>query len=952
MLKHRKVKGDEMKKKILSCLLAMIMLSGFVALPSFAESEVLGIVATEVGPTAVWRGDLPGPSTDYWYYFYNNDLNTVPWIEYEVVAPSTGSYHVDYAAGGTTSMKILVNGSEASQKTGSTAGDVYQTTRKWATWQSCEMPVPLYEGKNTIRVELIPGNYLNKYWHAGFAAAKFTKISDTPVLGTTTKAMAGATSNYSKISFPSDPWIWLNISDFEDSLNIKFNVDFPKTGYYKARVGAKANSVATISVGDQTATMNNMIKLDTYCLSGSLGTKAPWFESEDVLYIEKGIHEVTYQMNPDAKINEQYQIKVAGFQFANVDDMTQSQSGNFKINPVYPSRVNASSGEITVSNNDIYIPADKSTEYDVYVTEDASYYVNYNGTDATYTQITVNGETVNFRTGRTKNADGSCTFRDEVQLKEGKNTVKLSTVGAHSAKLSELSFTKLPKKQYTISMNSSNGGRQFTQAYKSDLGVDPWLWISDKVEDYPIDNPPYVTLPITVPKDGYYFPMVAISGSNNIKLSINGKDFAINDNCTISSEPYVAGATDTAACTWLESNDGIFLQAGIYDITLSLYNVKSDSWNTSIGAVRLVEGEQPVINNDSFAIDITSPNKNNGAIISDNSVVLAPNQSVDYNVYIAEDASYYVNFTRANAEENKSFYIAVTANGETINRRTGRIQNADGSYTFCDEIQLKAGKNTINVATMGNNSGILSSLSFTKLGAKQYTIPMNSAQGGRKFKQAYKANLGVDPWLWINDSVADYPDGNTSPYFTVELTIPESGNYYPAIAAKGDDGMVMNISDYTISFEDSTVLPDIFQSSGNADATANLIRSNDYIYLEKGTYDVKILLKNPANKNWNTFIGAIRFIEYTPYELAITGTSIDENGVVTVDYISPEDTDFYIIAASYTDNKLNKADVAFVPAVNAPGRVILNVGTGQNCKLFVWESLSNATPLIPETDLR
>ena len=78
----------------------------------------------------------------------------------------------------------------------------------------------------------------------------------------------------------------------------------------------------------------------------------------------------------------------------------------------------------------------------------------------------------------------------------------------------------------------------------------------------------------------------------------------------------------------------------------------------------------------------------------------------------------------------------------------------------------------------------------------------------------------------------------------------------------------------------------------------------------------------------------------------------DENGVVTVDYISPEDTDFYIIAASYTDNKLNKADVAFVPAVNAPGRVILNVGTGQNCKLFVWESLSNATPLIPETDLR
>lgn len=605
------------KKRFLNCLWAITMLASLLSVSVFAETntDVIEIDATKVGPTNVWKGTLPGPSTDYWYYFYDSNLNVVPWVEYEVDATSTGSYHVDFAWGGTTKAKILVNGSEASYRTSLTAGEAYQTNKSWAKWQSCDMPVPLYEGKNTVRVELIPGYYYNNnYWHAGVAAIKFTKINDTPTLGMTTKAMTTATTNIPGLSFPADPWVWLNVDNLADSLFIKWNVNVPKTGYYKARVGAKSNSVATISIGNQTATFDgNATQLDSFCLSSSLDQKAPWYESGDILFLEQGTHEVTYNMSPEAKIDNQYKIKFAGFQLVEVEE-SKTYDGDFNVNVISPSR---SYGAQVVGNSIKLTDNNKWVEYDVNVSEDSSYYVNFNRQNdvsdkAFYVAVSVNGETVNKRTGRIQNTDGSYTFQDEIQLTKGSNTIRLAGMNANAGTVSSLSFTKLENTQYTTSMNTASGGRTFKSAYKTNIGVDPWLNINDLGDTYPDEDStaPYVTFEVNIPKAGYYHPAVARVGMNKIGITIANTTSVINDNCTVLSDKYIASGIQKAEAEWIQSNDVIYLDAGTHDVTLRLYGLSADKWNTQIGALRFIEGGAPL------ALAITNATVNQDGVIS------------------------------------------------------------------------------------------------------------------------------------------------------------------------------------------------------------------------------------------------------------------------------------------------------------------------------------------------
>ncbi len=511
-----------------------------------------------------------------------------------------------------------------------------------------------------------------------------------------------------------------------------------------------------------------------------------------------------------------------------------------------------------------FISSGQYVDYEVNAAKDGAYYINFerenDGNGNFFIFAEVNGKTVNRLTGRNQNIDGSFVFQNEVYLNKGKNIIRVGNMSDYSGKLKKLSLKMLDNIQYTESINTAQGTRTFKDAYKTSFNVNPWLFINDNVSKYPEEsNAPFVIFETQVLKSGYYYPTVAMAGTNGVNMIIDGECVLTSNDCLSLDEIYKASGT--ASCTWKQGKNPIFLKAGTHEIKLCLFGAKGTKWDSKIGAVRFTEFKADAYDGD-FKLDLSNAASLFGAEPIGNSLYMSAGDWAEYEVYVTEDSSYYITFSRDDKEVGKSFYISVSSNGKTINRRTGRIKNSDGSYTFENEIELKKGKNTIRIETMGQNCGILSSISFKKLTNLQYTVSLNSASGGQLFKSSYKDGLTVDPWLWINDDVSDYPDGDWAPFITLELYVSKSGYYYPSVAASGVNKIKMNVDGEDFSINDyCTVLDELFVASGFEAATCKWLRSNSSIYLEKGRYDVTVKLCGASGGKWNTSIGAVRLIE-------------------------------------------------------------------------------------------
>ena len=521
-----------------------------------------------------------------------------------------------------------------------------------------------------------------------------------------------------------------------------------------------------------------------------------------------------------------------------------------------PSGLDISNGRVT------FLKKNQSVEYEIEAQKSGSYYISFRreNIDAGnfFIEVLVNGETVNRRTGRKTNDDGSFTFQDEVWLDKGTNIVKISNMSANDGILSSLSFARLSVRQDTTSMNTYVGGRTFKSAYKEGVGSDPWVWINDAVTSYPDgEKAPYVTFEVNIPKPGYYYPAAATAGADKVQLKVNGKSFYLNDNCIVLSEQFISSGS--GVCSWLKSNEAIYLNKGSYDVTLQLYSpTDTAKWNTYLGAVRFIED---MSYHNEVAVDLSKPSSNpDGLDITNGTVTFEKNgQYVEYEISVSEAGSYYINFNRSD-----NFYIYVLVNGETVNRRTGRATNADGSFTFQDEIWLNEGDNTVRIGSMSSKSGTLSSLTITKLSTRQYTTSMNTHIGSRIFKEVYKPDITPDPWVWINDALEDYPDGEKAPYVTFEVNIPKSGYYYPAVATAGADKISLIVAGEAFDLNDNgVILEEKYTASGVSGAKCSWVRSNEAVYLNEGIYDVTLKAYAPAGtEKWNTFIGAVRFFEY------------------------------------------------------------------------------------------
>ena len=552
-------------------------------------------------------------------------------------------------------------------------------------------------------------------------------------------------------------------------------------------------------------------------------------------------------------------------------------------NPVNnPSNLATSGGFVNFAGKDQYV------EYEVDAEKSGSYYINFKranvGAGNFYIYAEVNGETVNRRTGRITNSDGSFTFQDEVQLDEGKNIIKIGNMTNYEGNVSYLSLTETDTVQYTTSMNTFSGGRSFKAAYKSGLGVDPWLWINDSVNTYPEgDTAPYITFEVKILKSGFYYPAIATSGANKVKLSVADNVYYVNDSCTVLPDKYKASGS--ATCSWLKCNEPMYMNEGTYDVTISLYGANAAKWNTYIGAARFIKmvesnpTDETVYYGD-FALDVTQPARCANADETDDGLSMEGGGWSEYDLNVAENASYYVNFKRKDNENGKNFYIQVSANGQTVNRRTGRTDNADGISTFQSEIQLKKGKNTVRVENMSSNSGTLSYLSFTKLENLQFTTSMNSASGRRTFKKAYKTGvIGVDPWLYIDEPISEYSPGNL-PFVTFDAQIMYDGFYYPEIA-KGSSGLYykMYIDGQSIDFNSNTEkLNEQFMSSSFV--SCKWIRSNNVVYLSSGIHEITLAIVGGVNQNqtsWRLSLGAVRFTEAIDQHLTFMVEGEDAN---------------------------------------------------------------------------
>ena len=547
-----------------------------------------------------------------------------------------------------------------------------------------------------------------------------------------------------------------------------------------------------------------------------------------------------------------------------------------------PSNLAVSGGKVTFTKSGQYV------EYEINAPEAGSYYVNFNrekiATGNFYIEATVNGETVNRRTGRTANADGSFTFQDEVQLNEGLNTVRIANMSSNDGNFWGLSFSKLENKQYTTSMNTYATGRTFKSAYKSGVAIDPWVNITDSLTVYSDgENAPYITFDVEIPTEGEYYPAVAMSGDDKVEMIVDGISFRVCDDGMTLSEIYKASGS--SSCTWRKSNSHISLDAGAHEVTLKLYEPAGENnWETYFGAVRFIEYipvEVPEYDGD-FTLDILSPVRSEGTEVVSGTLAVDSGDWAEYDIIVPEDASYYMSF--ALTEESSKFHMYAQVNGETINKRTGGIKNGESGYTYLDEIQLKEGLNTIKIGAMNANSGNISGISFKKLDRFQYTTSMNSYSTGRTFEQAYKDEIYVDPWLWINDLVSDYPDGENAPYITFKVDIPRDGEYSPAVAMSGANKVELTIDGKSFRInENGSTLSEAYYASLNSNAKCAWGKSNDYISLEAGEYDVTLKLYSPVSgaEKWNTFFGAIRLIEYVPIKADVY------YGDITLDLLNP-----------------------------------------------------------------
>ena len=455
----------------------------------------------------------------------------------------------------------------------------------------------------------------------------------------------------------------------------------------------------------------------------------------------------------------------------------------------------------------------------------------------------------------------------------------------------------------------------------------------------------FVTYKINVEETGWYDMNLYLSGTAGMGLVWS----VYTDGSATAAG--TATFTTAAAITKHPFDNAVHFTAGTH--TLTFQKTKGGQADTRLFAVEIEKvpaGAVDVAAGEKTKIPFAAAVSSSGTSVSGTDVAFENNGFAEFQLNILEQGDYMFFLTSTQGDRgsaqaivdgvNKTdpMYAATGTTPAFIDKREMRIVK--------DSVTLDQGEHTFRLEY--TNGGVFSKLEIrkidktlspsgiTRFGAREYKAGKIGNQGWWFGYQIWGSQFTVDGETYDNAVFHSGVD------FTYALNVEKAGFYNVRLLLNNDNsGDAKTATGIKLSVDGAAPSNSISYPCPLDAYTAQTF--DETVYLPEGYHTVQVIAANPAAGT--TRLGAVEFEKADSQNAVIINASA---GTCTFDFDLTAPTEGVAVMAVYSGEEL--AGVVTVPVTAADTAVSANVpytgGQPDSAKLFVWNNLTDVTPLI------